>query len=41
MRELWKLSDARPEHRFIPTDKDLGRLLSAKMPERLFRWIII
>lgn len=27
--------------RFIPTDKELGRLLSAKMPERLFRWIII
>lgn len=41
MRERWKLHDAPSERRFIPTDKELGRLLSAEMPERLFRWIII
>lgn len=41
MRERWKLTDAPSKKRFIPTDKELGRLLSAEMPERLFRWIII
>jgi len=41
MRDRWKLTDAPPERRFIPSDKELGRLLSAKMPEKLFRWLII
>jgi integrase len=41
MRERWNLNDPPPTQRFIPTDKELGRLLSAPMPERLFRWIIV
>jgi hypothetical protein len=41
MRERWNFTDGSPTRRYVPTDKELGRLLSAKMPERLFRWIII
>jgi len=41
MRGRWNLVDKTARRRFIPNDRELGKLLSAKMPERLFRWFII
>lgn len=41
MREKWNLIDPAPLRRFIPTDEQLGRALSADMPEKLFRFIIL
>ena len=41
MRDRWNLIDKASRRRFIPSDRELGRLLSCKMPEKLFRWLII
>jgi hypothetical protein len=41
MRQRWNLSDQPPERSFIPSDRELSRLLSAPMLDKLFRWIII
>lgn len=42
MRQRWGLVDtAPPRETFIPIDDELARLLRAKIPERLKRWIVI
>lgn len=41
MRKAWKLASSPRRHAYIPTDSECVRLLKAKMPDMLLRWLII
>jgi integrase len=41
MRDRWGLTSKAPRKVFIPGDDELARVLQAKMPEKLRRWMII
>lgn len=41
MRDIWKIAAKAPRKVFIPTDQELARILRAKKPEDLDRWLLI